>query len=149
MPDSHAQILRLRIDWSDLDLLGHVNNIAFSKFFQAARVEYCGRVGLEVHQGMATGPILAASRVQFTAQLFFPGNVRVLTRCKKAGGTSIILEHALYDDAGTLCAFAEDVVVRFDFTAKTKIPLGDAIRDKIVTYEASCDGEFPELPSHT
>ena len=142
---ARAQIFQTRIDWSDLDLLGHVNNIAFSRFFQAARVEYCGRVGLEVHQGMTTGPILAASRVQFTAQLFFPGNVRVLTRCKKAGGTSIILEHALFDDGGTLCAFAEDVVVRFDFAAKTKIPLGDAIREKIATYEASCEGEFPDL----
>ena len=143
--NNRAQIFTTRIDRSDLDLLGHVNNIAFSRFFQAARVEYCGHVGLEVYRGMTTGPILAASRVQFTAQLFFPGNVRVLTRCKKAGGTSIILEHALYDDGGTLCAFAEDVVVRFDFAAKTKIPLGDAIREKIVSYEASCEGEFPDL----
>jgi acyl-CoA thioester hydrolase len=143
---TRAQIFNSRIDWSDLDLLGHVNNIAFSRFFQAARVEYCGHIGLNVYQGMTTGPILAASRVQFTAQLFFPGNVRILTRLKKAGGTSIILEHALYDDGGTLCAFGEDVVVRFDFAAKTKIPLGDEIREKIAAYEAACEGEFPDLP---
>ena len=143
---NRAQIFKSRIDWSDLDLLGHVNNLAFSRFFQAARVEYCGHIGLNVYQGMTTGPILAASRVQFTAQLFFPGNVRILTRLKKAGGTSIILEHALYDDRDTLCAFAEDVVVRFDFTAKTKIPLGDEIRGKIAAYEAACEGEFPDLP---
>ena len=143
---TRAQIFKSRIDWSDLDLLGHVNNIAFSRFIQAARVEYCGHVGLEVHQGMATGPILAASRVQFIAQLYFPGDVRILTRCKKAGSTSIVLEHALYDDAGTLCAFAEDVVVRYDFEAKMKIPLGDEVRSKITSYEDACKGEFPILP---
>ena len=143
---TRAQIFQCRIDWSDLDLLGHVNNIAFSRFFQAARVEYCGHIGMKVYQGMKTGPILAASRVQFTAQLFFPGNVRILTRIKKAGGTSIVLEHALFDDAGTLCAFAEDVVVRYDFEAKTKIPLGEEIRAKIADYEVACEGEFPELP---
>ena len=142
---SRAQIFYDRIDWSDLDLLGHVNNIAFSRFFQAARVEYCGHVGLNVFQGMTTGPILAASRVQFTAQLFFPGGVRIFTRCKKAGSTSIVLEHALFDERGTLCAFSEDVVVRFDFAAKTKIPLGD-VREKIAVYEAACEGEFPVLP---
>ena len=146
---ARAQIFTSRIDWSDLDLLGHVNNIAFSRFFQAARVEYCGHIGMNVYQGMATGPILAASRVQFTAQLFFPGNVRILTRIKKTGGTSIVLEHALYDDKGTLCAFAEDVVVRFDFKAKTKIPLGDGILGKIASYEAACEGEFPALPDRT
>jgi len=143
---TRAQIFYDRIDWSDLDLLGHVNNIAFSRFFQAARVEYCGRIGLVVYQGMTTGPILAASRVQFLAQLFFPGSVRILTRCKKAGTTSIVMEHALYDDKGTLCAISEDVVVRYDFAAKTKIPLGDEIREKIVSYEAECEGEFPEPP---
>ena len=143
---NRAQIFTSRIDWSDLDLLGHVNNIAFSRFFQAARVEYCGHVGLNVYPGMPTGPILAASRVQFTAQLFFPGNVRILTRLKKAGGTSIVLEHALFSDNGTLAAFAEDVVVRYDFAAKTKIPLSDEIREKIVSYETECEGEFPELP---
>ena len=143
---ARAQIFTSRIDWSDLDLLGHVNNIAFSRFFQAARVEYCGHVGLNVFQGMTTGPILAASRVQFAAQLFFPGNVRILTRCKKAGRTSIVLEHALYDDRGTLCAFSEDVVVRYDFAAKTKIPLGDEIVKKIADYEAACEGVFPALP---
>ena len=143
---NRAQIFKSRIDWSDLDLLGHVNNIAFSRFIQAARVEYCGHVGLNVYPGMTTGPILAASRVQFLSQLFFPGDVRILTRCKKAGGTSIVLEHALFSDNGTLAAFAEDVVVRYDFAAKTKIPLSDEIREKIVSYEAECEGEFPELP---
>ena len=145
---NHAQVFSARIDWSDLDLLGHVNNIAFSRFFQAARVEYCAHIGMEVHPGMKTGPILAASRVQFTAQLFFPGNVRILTRVRKAGGTSIVLEHALFDDNGTMCAFSEDVVVRYDFAAKTKIPLGDAIREKIAAYEAACEGDFPALPEN-
>lgn len=143
---NRAQVFTSRIDWSDLDLLGHVNNIAFSRFFQAARVEYCGHIGMNVYLGMKTGPILAASRVQFTAQLFFPGNVRILTRIRKAGGTSIVLEHALFDDRGTMCAFAEDVVVRFDFKAGTKIPLGDEIRAMIADYESVCEGEFPELP---
>ena len=143
---ARAQIFKSRIDCSDLDLLGHVNNIAFSRFFQAARVEYCGHIGLNVYQGMTTGPILAASRVQFIAQLFFPGDVRILTCIKKTGGTSIVLEHALYDDNGTLCAFAEDVVVRFDFKEGTKILLGEDILAKIAAYEAACEGEFPELP---
>ena len=143
---ARAQVFNCRIDWSDLDLLGHVNNLAFSKFIQAARVEYCGHVGLDVYPGMTTGPILAASRVQFLSQLYFPGSVRILTRCKKVGSTSIVMEHALYRDDGTLCAVAEDVVVRYDFAAKTKIPLDNAIREKIVSYEASCEGEYPELP---
>ena len=109
MPESHAQIFPIRIDWGDLDLLGHVNNIAISRYFQAARVEYCAHIGMKVFPGMPTGPILAASRIQFTAQLYFPGEVRVFTRVKKAGRTSVVLEHALLDQNGTLAVFGEDV----------------------------------------
>ena len=32
-----GKILTLRIDWSELDLLGHVNNVAISRYFQAGR----------------------------------------------------------------------------------------------------------------
>ena len=147
MPDSHAQILRLRIDWSDLDLLGHVNNIAIARYFQAARVEFCDKIGMKVYPGMPTGPILAASRVQYTAQLFFPGQITVFTRLKKAGRTSVVMEHALVDENGTLTAFGEDVVVRFDFQAKTKIPLGDEMTAAIAAYGVACEGVFPDIPT--
>ena len=146
MTDSHAQIFPVRIDWGDLDLLGHVNNIAISRYFQAARVEFCSHIGMKVYPGMPTGPILAASSIQFTAQLFFPGQVRVFTRLKKAGRTSIVLEHALLDEKGSLAAFGQDVVVRFDFVAKTKIPLGTEVTDAIAAYTQSCDGVFPDIP---
>ena len=143
----HAQICPIRIDWGDLDLLGHVNNIAISRYFQAARVEYCANIGMKVFPGMATGPILAASKIQFTAQLYFPGEVRIFTRVKKAGHTSVVLEHALLDAQGALAAFGEDVIVRFDFKAKTKIPLGEEVTAALAAYEKSLDGAFPTIPS--
>ena len=147
MPESHAQIFPVRIDWGDLDLLGHVNNIAISRYFQAARVEYCANIGMKVFPGMPTGPILAASKIQFTAQLYFPGEVRIFTRVKKAGHTSVVLEHALLDAQGALAAFGEDVIVRFDFKAKTKIPLGEEVTAALAAYEKSLDGAFPTIPA--
>ena len=45
-----------------------------------------------------------------------------------------------------LCPFLFQAHFRYDFAAKTKIPLGDAIRDKLAAYEAACEGEFPVLP---
>ena len=32
--------LHLRIDWSEMDVFGHVNNVMFMKYVQAARVHY-------------------------------------------------------------------------------------------------------------
>lgn len=32
--------LNLRIDWSELDLFGHVNNVMYAKYMQASRVHF-------------------------------------------------------------------------------------------------------------
>lgn len=38
--------LELRIDWSELDLFGHVNNVAFLKYVQASRINYWETIGV-------------------------------------------------------------------------------------------------------
>lgn len=38
--DNYNTSLELRIDWSEMDLFGHVNNVAFFKYVQASRVNY-------------------------------------------------------------------------------------------------------------
>jgi len=32
--------LPIRIDWSEMDLFGHVNNVMYFKYIQASRVNY-------------------------------------------------------------------------------------------------------------
>ena len=38
--------LQLRIDWSELDLFGHVNNVMYFKYIQAARVHFWQAAGI-------------------------------------------------------------------------------------------------------
>ena len=44
---SHPLRLSLRIDWSELDAYGHVNNVMIMKYMQAARVHYWEELGLQ------------------------------------------------------------------------------------------------------
>ena len=132
-----GKTLKLRIDWSELDLLGHVNNVAISRYFQAARIHYMEPVGLKVFPGMERGPILAAAKVDFLRQLHFPGNVTIRTRCGGIRNTSLTLLHDLLDDAGTLCARSEEVIVHFDFRKQTPIPMTDEIRRAIAAAESA------------
>ena len=64
-PNFHVK-LTLRIDWSELDTFGHVNNISIFKYIQSARVEYLEQIGLNVmHQEHKIGPILASCKCEF------------------------------------------------------------------------------------
>lgn len=130
------QKLSLRIDWGDLDLLGHVNNVAIVRYLQAGRVLFMEKIGLPVFQGMKTGPIEAATEIQFSRQLHYPGSIEVCTAVKEVKNTSIILEHRIYDAEGVMAVKAMEVIVHFDFAAQTKIPLTDTLRKNIEKYSA-------------
>ncbi|MCE3258723.1 MAG: hypothetical protein K0S12_364, partial [Bacteroidetes bacterium] len=39
MQDYKTEI-KIQLDWSEMDLFGHVNNVAYFKYIQAARVNY-------------------------------------------------------------------------------------------------------------
>lgn len=128
------QKLQLRIDWGDMDLLGHVNNVSIIRYLQAGRVMFMAAIGLPAFAGMKTGPIEAATEIQFRKQLRFPGNVTVCTTVREVKNTSIILDHEIYDDAGELAVSAMEVIVHFDFVNQVKIPLTDELRANISDY---------------
>ena len=131
MNNGDFQVLKLRIDWGDQDLLGHVNNVSIIRYLQAGRVNFMERIGLPAFLGMKTGPIEAATEIQFRKQLHFPGNVEVHTKVREVKNTSIILDHLIFDDSGELAVSAMEVIVHFDFVRQCKIPLTDDIRDNI------------------
>src|SRR6476620_8340730 len=73
--------LPLRIDWSELDYFGHVNNVSFFKYIQSARVNYWDTIGLsQSHLETNIGPILASCKCDFKQPLHFPGQVTIFSR---------------------------------------------------------------------
>jgi acyl-CoA thioester hydrolase len=124
--------LPLRIDWSEIDLFGHVNNVAYFKYVQASRVNYWEQMGLvELHGGMSAGPMLASTGCRFRKPLFYPGHIVVQARVDFIRHTSFGLHHQVLDADGEVAAEAQDVVVMFDFTRNEKIPIPLHLRETI------------------
>ena len=126
--------LELRIDWGDMDLLGHVNNLAIVGYLQSARVEFSDAVGLRVYPGMEFGPIEAATEVRFLKQLRYPGRVTVHTFVAEIKHTSFILDHRIIDAAGEVAVHGREVIVCFDFVRQEKTPIPEAIRAELRRY---------------
>ena len=124
--------LNLRIDWADLDLFGHVNNVMFFKYIQAARVNYCDLIGLtSLNDPEKMSFMVASSHCNFKRPLLYPGTIKVLTRIAYIKTTSLQLSYQILNDKNELCAEAEDVLVTFDYKNKTKIAVPADIRDAI------------------
>lgn len=136
MNDVFSVVLNLRIDWSEMDMYGHVNNVSYFKYVQAARVNYWEQVGItDYHSSTNIGPMLAESKCTFKRPLFYPGTVRIESRVRFIKNTSFGIEHRLFDGEGNIAAEAEDVIVMFDFSKHEKSPFPQDIKQRIEGLE--------------
>lgn len=114
--------LELRIDWGDMDLFGHVNNVAIFKYIQASRVNYWQKIGLSsLYEKSNQGPILASCSCNFKLPLFFPGQVVVEASVVYIKNSSFSIAHRILNGKGELAAEATDVIVMYDFNLNQKM----------------------------
>jgi acyl-CoA thioester hydrolase len=134
--EKFAVKLELRIDWSEMDLYGHVNNVSYFKYIQAGRVNYWLQTGLtEMFTKEKIGPILASTHMDFKSPLHFPGNITVETRMEFIKNSSFGLQHRILNDKGEVAAEAKDVIVVFDFNKNEKVLFPDILRKEVERIE--------------
>lgn len=128
--------LTLRIDWSELDLFNHVNNVTYFKYVQASRVNYWEQTGLvHLRKSEAIVPMLLSTQCRFIRPLFYPGNVVIRASIAYIKNSSFGIKHRLYDHNNELVAEAEDVVVLVNEHTNDKVYVPDGIRAKIRQLE--------------
>lgn len=124
--------LQLRLDWSEMDLFGHINNVMYFKFIQASRVNFWEHVGLmRDYYKDKIGPILVSSGCQFIKPLFYPGDIVVEVRMEFIKTTSIGLHHRILNSHNELAAEAHDVIVLYNFNTNQKVPIPAELRTAI------------------
>lgn len=122
--------LQLRLDWSEMDMYGHINNVMFFKFIQASRVGFWQMAGLtNGYYKDKIGPILVSTGCQFSKPLFYPDNITVEVRVEFIKTTSIGLHHRILNGKGELSAEAHDVIVLFNFAKNEKVPISQELRE--------------------
>ena len=133
--DSYKLSLDLRIDWSELDIYNHVNNVAFMKYMQSGRVNFWQATDLaRYHTETNKGPMLVSTHCDFKKQLTFPGNIVVKTKIAHIGNSSFSLEHIILNEANEVCAVGKDVAVCYDFNIGETFLIPDWLRLKMEAF---------------
>lgn len=136
MTEGYHTTLQLKVDWADLDLFGHVNNVAFFRYVQAARVNYCERIGLtSLNEPGKNSFMVASSQCQFRKPLTFPGEITVFTKMDWMKNSSFQFSYKILNDKKELVAEAQDVIVIFDHHHKTKVQISPELKKKIEALE--------------
>ena len=130
MSKKNKTTLKLRLDWSEMDLFGHINNVAYFKYVQAGRVKFWEESKLiELYTNEKKGPILASTQMNFKKPLHYPGDIVIETKLESVGYTSFVLTHNIMNAENEICAEAKDVVVMFDFKKNQKMEVPEEYRN--------------------
>ena len=131
----YPSTLELKIDWSEMDVLGHVNNVMINKYFQAARINLWERTGVKtLFSELRVEPMVASTSVQFFKPLYYPGIITVKTRVVNINNSSYSFEHILLNQDGKIAAFQYDVIVNFDFESMKSEAIGNVFRSKLKKF---------------
>lgn len=87
--DNYPYIVPLTTRWSDNDLYGHVNNVAFSSYFDTAANHYLiQRGGLDIENAAAIA-VVVESKCVYHRPLQYPQDLRVGVRVDRLGDHSV------------------------------------------------------------
>jgi acyl-CoA thioester hydrolase len=134
---NYPVVIVLPILWGDQDAFRHVNNNAYFRWFESARVEYFHRIGLiDMFTADEIGPILASVACDYRRQLHFPDTVHVGVRATRIGRSSLGLEHVVVSQKqGVLAAEGRSTVVIFDYRTNKSHPIPPVLRQGIGAIE--------------
>ncbi len=125
----------LRIDWSDLDMYKHVNNLSFIKFMQTGRAQFWEATGLtKIYEETNKGPMVVSTHCDFKKSLYYPGNAIVKTKLAFVKNSSFGLDHIIINDDMEVCAEGRDVAVCFDFNKEETYTIPDELRELMQKY---------------
>ncbi|MGI9015771.1 MAG: acyl-CoA thioesterase [Euzebya sp.] len=113
------------IRFSDTDLVGHVNNVAHVALVESGRIAYV--YDLATRAGVQTGQVtFARLEIDFRADLFYPGQVRIGARVLAVGTTSFTVGIGVFSDQ-TCVTTSRNVLVHLGGEGRPE-PLPEAFR---------------------
>jgi acyl-CoA thioester hydrolase len=146
MLKGYPVVVDVVVRWSDMDALGHVNNILYLQYFETARIEYLMRLGMEPPgpTWREYGLIVAANNCRFKAPVTYPDTLAVGARVAALGDDRMLLEHTAFShQLGKVAAQGDALLVSYDYAAGRRTSLHADLREAILALEKR---ELPPLP---
>ena len=125
----------LRIDWSDLDMYKHVNNLSFIRFMQTGRALFWEATALnKIYEETNKGPMVVSTHCDFKRSLYYPGTAIVKTKLAFIKNSSFGLDHIILNENMEVCAEGRDVAVFYDFNINETYTIPSDLREIMKNY---------------
>lgn len=125
----------IQIRFSDIDLMGHVNNAVYLNYFESARMQ-CLVSMLGKWDWYGNGIILKTNEIEYLGPVFLEDKVKVTVSLEHLGQKSFTLGYALHVN-GELKTTGRSVLVSFNFKENRTQELHPDFRTALEALQAN------------
>jgi acyl-CoA thioester hydrolase len=119
--------------WGEMDAFQHINNLAYFRYFENARIAFMASLGWqEIERETGVGFILASVQARFRLPLSWPDTIVVTARPVDIREDRFTLQHAVISHRRAAVATeGEGILVTFDYGRGMKVPIPDLLRQRL------------------
>jgi acyl-CoA thioester hydrolase len=130
-------VVDLPVAWGEMDAFQHVNNVAYFRYFESARIVYSDKLGLRQYKEQTgIGPILGSTSCRYRLPLTYPDTVSVGTKIIGMEEDRFTMQYVVVSRRhGKIAADGDAVIVMYDYRAGRKTAIPEEIRKRILAME--------------
>ncbi len=142
MLEGFPLITRFTVPFSDVDMMRHVNNVAYIRWCETIRAEYFAQVMNEPING-ERGMIQANIQFTYERELQYRESVAIGIKVSRVGTKSWDFAYEIWSEsAGMRAAHGITTVVAYDFVNSASVFIPTEWRDAIARFEAGPQRSF-------
>ena len=124
--------LPIQIRFSDVDVVGHVNNIVFLAYYDTGKAAFMSDLLGKKLTWKDVDTVVANIDCAFISPIFYGENIEVLTTCSGIHDKSFrLLQMLRNSDTGEVKSLCETVMVSFNPDTQKSAPLSEEWREKL------------------
>ena len=129
--------LKIQVRFSDLDLMGHVNNAIYLSYFEMARVHYFNQLLGLAWDWKHYGVVIARNEIDYKQPVFLNDNPVVSLHTEFIGVKSFGLQYKLLVN-DSICASGKSILVCYDSLSKKSINVPEQLRNVLNKLPLYC-----------
>lgn len=126
----------LEMRFTDLDMMGHVNNAVYFTYMEIGRTKYWKQA--IQWDWKKTGVVIGQASINYLKPLHLGDKISIYVRTSRIGNTSFDLEYMIVKTVNgqeVICSKGKTVCVVYDYETKSPAAIPDRERSKMIEFE--------------
>ena len=134
-------VITIPVAWGEMDAFQHVNNGAYFRYFESARMAYYEKMNIkDLISRTGIGPILAATSCRFKTSLKYPDTVRVGVKVTKIEADRFMMDHRIVSTQHQkIAAEGSSVIAAFNYRENKKAVVPEELKQKVWDLEKTVE----------